>query len=143
MLRKQALFETIEDDPLYPVVKITALYGLRRSEVLGLKWDSVDFTTGRLTIKRSPKRRAYIPLKFWESALIWLHISSFNIQPANNYMIPLKNCSYSFSALLLTIASKSRYARSSLLPFSVRTVPEPEAPPLLRCTRAKSSSASA
>jgi len=53
MLRKQALFETIEDDPLYPVVKITALYGLRRSEVLGLKWDSVDFTTGRLTIKRT------------------------------------------------------------------------------------------
>jgi len=29
-----------------------------------------------LQIKRSPKRRAYIPLKFWESALIWLHISS-------------------------------------------------------------------
>ena len=49
----KALFEAIEDDPLYPVVKITALYGLRRSEVLGLKWDSVDFTTGRLTIKRT------------------------------------------------------------------------------------------
>lgn len=49
----KALFEAIEDDPLYPVVKITALYGLRRSEVLGLKWDSVDFSTGRLTIKRT------------------------------------------------------------------------------------------
>lgn len=49
----RALFEAIEDDPLYPVVKITALYGLRRSEVLGLKWDSVDFSTGRLTIKRT------------------------------------------------------------------------------------------
>ena len=35
------------------MVKITALYGLRRSEVLGLKWDSVDFTAGRLTIKHT------------------------------------------------------------------------------------------
>ncbi|MCR5136707.1 MAG: hypothetical protein K6C12_06370 [Oscillospiraceae bacterium] len=34
-------------------MKITALYGLRRSEVLGLKWDSVDFTAGRLTIKHT------------------------------------------------------------------------------------------
>ncbi len=47
------LFEAIRDDPIYPLVKITALYGLRRSEVLGLKWDSVDFTAGRLTIKHT------------------------------------------------------------------------------------------
>ena len=47
----KTLFEMIRDDPIYPLVKITALYGLRRSEVLGLKWDSVDFIAGRLTIK--------------------------------------------------------------------------------------------
>ena len=47
------LFEAIRDDPIYPLVKITALYGLRRSEVLGLKWDSVDFTAGRLIIKHT------------------------------------------------------------------------------------------
>ena len=47
------LFDAIRDDPIYPLVKITALYGLRRSEVLGLKWDSVDFTAGRLTIKHT------------------------------------------------------------------------------------------
>ena len=45
--------DAIRDDPIYPLVKITALYGLRRSEVLGLKWDSVDFTAGRLTIKHT------------------------------------------------------------------------------------------
>ena len=49
----KALFDAICDDPIYPLVKITALYGLRRSEVLGLKWDSVDFTAGRLTIKHT------------------------------------------------------------------------------------------
>ena len=35
--RLQALFEVMRDDPLLPLVRITALYGLRRSEVLGLK----------------------------------------------------------------------------------------------------------
>lgn len=49
----KALFDAIKDDPIYPLVKITALYGLRRSEVLGLKWDSVDFTAKRLTIKHT------------------------------------------------------------------------------------------
>lgn len=49
----QQLFDAIRDEPLYPLVKITALYGLRRSEVLGLKWDSIDFASGRLTIKHT------------------------------------------------------------------------------------------
>ena len=47
------LFEAIKDDPIYPLVKITAFYGLRRSEVLGIKWDSIDFETRRLTIKHT------------------------------------------------------------------------------------------
>lgn len=49
----QALFEAIADEPLYPLVKITALYGLRRSEVLGLKWDSINWDNGTLTIKHT------------------------------------------------------------------------------------------
>lgn len=49
----QALFEAIQDEPLYPLVKITALYGLRRSELLGIKWDSVDFERGTLTIRHT------------------------------------------------------------------------------------------
>ncbi len=47
------LFDATKDDPLYPLIRITALYGLRRSEVLGLKWDSVDFDAGRLTIRHT------------------------------------------------------------------------------------------
>lgn len=46
----QRLFDAIRDEPLYPLVKITAMYGLRRSELLGLKWDSIDFDNDRLTI---------------------------------------------------------------------------------------------
>lgn len=44
----QKLFDVMKGDPLLPLVKITALYGLRRSEVLGLKWDSVDFENNSL-----------------------------------------------------------------------------------------------
>lgn len=52
----KALFDAIKNDELYPLVKITALYGLRRSEALGLKWDSIDFAANRLTIKHTVAR---------------------------------------------------------------------------------------
>ena len=48
-----ALFQAIEGDPIAPLVRIAALYGLRRSEVLGLQWDSVDFENRTLTIKHT------------------------------------------------------------------------------------------
>lgn len=47
------LFEAIRDEPLCPLLKITAIYGLRRSEVLGLKWDSIDFEAGTVTIRHT------------------------------------------------------------------------------------------
>lgn len=47
------LFQALEEDPLLPVVKITVLYGLRRSELLGLQWDSIDFEMKTLTIKHT------------------------------------------------------------------------------------------
>lgn len=49
----QALFDAVKNEPLYPLIRITALYGLRRSELLGLKWDSIDFENGLLTIKHT------------------------------------------------------------------------------------------
>jgi len=47
------LFEKSKDDPLEIVILITAFYGLRRSEVLGLKWDSFDFDNLTFTIKHT------------------------------------------------------------------------------------------
>ena len=46
----QTLFATLQNDPLLPLVKITAIYGLRRSELLGLQWDSIDEERGTLSI---------------------------------------------------------------------------------------------
>ena len=44
------LFEVISGDPLELCVKIAAYYGLRRSEVLGLRWDAIDFTKKTLSV---------------------------------------------------------------------------------------------
>ncbi len=49
----KALFAALAGDPLLPLVKITALYGLRRSELLGLQWDSIDFEGKAMTIRHT------------------------------------------------------------------------------------------
>ena len=47
------LLEKIKDEPLYPLIRLTALYGLRRSEALGLCWDCVNFEAETITIRRT------------------------------------------------------------------------------------------
>jgi len=49
----KALFKALENDPMLPLVKITAMYGLRRSELLGLQWDSIDFEAKTMTIRHT------------------------------------------------------------------------------------------
>ena len=49
----QDLFKAFQGDELLPLVKITALYGLRRSELLGLQWDSLDLEAGTMTIRHT------------------------------------------------------------------------------------------
>lgn len=45
--------EKIKSEPLYPLIRLTALYGLRRSEALGLCWDCVNFEAETITIRRT------------------------------------------------------------------------------------------
>lgn len=44
------LLAIIDGDPLDIVVTLAAYYGLRRSEILGLRWQSVDFENGTVHI---------------------------------------------------------------------------------------------
>jgi len=46
----QDLFDVFENDPLCLPVKIAAYYGLRRSEVLGLKWEAINFAEKSISI---------------------------------------------------------------------------------------------
>lgn len=44
------LFDAVAGDPLELCIKIAAYYGLRRSEVLGLRWDAIDFDKKTISI---------------------------------------------------------------------------------------------
>ena len=47
----KALLDCTRDDPLHIVIVIAAYYGLRRSEVIGLKWSAIDFSGRTVSIK--------------------------------------------------------------------------------------------
>lgn len=46
------LFKVFTNDRMELVVHIAAYYGLRRSEIIGLKWDSINFEQKTITIRR-------------------------------------------------------------------------------------------
>ncbi|MHB1405618.1 MAG: tyrosine-type recombinase/integrase [Desulfitobacteriaceae bacterium] len=45
-----ALFEATKHDPIAGVIQLAAYYGLRRSEVLGIRWSAIDFQRGTISI---------------------------------------------------------------------------------------------
>ena len=47
------LFERTKDSKLYLAILITAYYGLRRSETLGLKWNAIDFENKTISIRHT------------------------------------------------------------------------------------------
>lgn len=46
----QRLLNSIADHDIFPAVALALLYGLRRSEVLGLRWQAIDFEANTITI---------------------------------------------------------------------------------------------
>ena len=46
------LFKVFEGDPMEIVVHIAAYYGLRRGEIIGLRWDAIDFQNKTITIQK-------------------------------------------------------------------------------------------
>ena len=49
----RALFECLKGDKYELMYKMTAFYGLRRSELCGMKWNSIDFDKNTLTLNSS------------------------------------------------------------------------------------------
>ena len=49
----EQLFAVTKGDLIELPVMLAAFYGLRRSEVLGLKWDAIDFEKKTITIKHT------------------------------------------------------------------------------------------
>lgn len=59
----RAMLTALEGHPLHDLVLITAYYGLRRSEVLGLKWSAVDFESNALHIRHTVVKNLTIEAK--------------------------------------------------------------------------------
>ena len=49
----KVLFEKLKGDKYELMYKMTAFYGLRRSELCGIKWSSIDFDNNKLTLNSS------------------------------------------------------------------------------------------
>ena len=49
----EALFAAVKGHKLELPVLVAAFYGMRRGEVLGLKWDAIDFKRNTITVKRT------------------------------------------------------------------------------------------
>ena len=50
------LLDVSKGDPMELMILITVYYGLRRSELIGLKWDAIDFQQSTITIRRTVTR---------------------------------------------------------------------------------------
>lgn len=92
------LFAAVKDEPLFPLIYLTVIYGLRRSEVLGLKWDSVNFEQKSVTIKHTVVR--YFDVIEKDSTKT---ASSFRTYPmtedVERLLVKLKNCEAENKAL--------------------------------------------
>ena len=49
----QKMFEALKGSKMELPVLIAAFYGLRRGEIMGLKWDAIDFVHNTISIKRT------------------------------------------------------------------------------------------
>ena len=48
-----ALLEAAKDTPIEPAVILGMMYGLRRSEIAGMKWSAIDFEQNTLTVQHT------------------------------------------------------------------------------------------
>ena len=51
-----ALLEAVGDSVMEPVIVLAMMYGLRRSEIAGMKWDAIDFANDTLTVRHTRTR---------------------------------------------------------------------------------------
>jgi len=52
----EILFKIVKGTPIESAVIVTGHYGLRRGEILGLKWDAINFKDNTLTISKTRTR---------------------------------------------------------------------------------------
>lgn len=78
-----ALFEVFKGDRIELIVHIAAYYGLRRCEILGLKWDAIDFQNKTLSVQRK------VVSDYDESGKMHLYVESRLKTNATRRTLPL------------------------------------------------------
>ena len=54
-----AFLQSMKDDRLYPLWHLAAMTGMRRGELLGLRWDDIDFGAKRVAVRQAVISVAY------------------------------------------------------------------------------------
>jgi len=88
----KTLLEIAKGTPLETVIFITAHFGLRRSEIIGLKWNAIDFDNHTLTIKHKVVRMKENGKLINYATDELKNESSYRVLPLDDYLISyLKN----------------------------------------------------
>jgi len=85
-------------DPLEIVILLTVFYGLRRSEVLGLKWDALDFDNRTIAIRHTVVKVAKT-----------IHLRDSTKNDSSNAVLPLPNM---IKARLIKWREEQEYRKS-------------------------------
>ena len=83
------MLKVLKDESIYSAILITAFYGLRRSEVLGLRWSDISFKNKTVSICNTVVEHDTIVVKErmkTESSRRTLPL----IKPVENYLVKLK-----------------------------------------------------
>ncbi len=57
------LLEVIKDEKIYPMILIAIVYGMRRSEICGLQWNSINFEENTITVKHTMVKQKTLIIK--------------------------------------------------------------------------------
>ncbi len=57
------LLEDIKNEPIYPMIVLAILYGMRRSEICGLQWSAIDFDGNKLLVKTTMVKQKTLVIK--------------------------------------------------------------------------------
>lgn len=82
----QELLTAIKGEPIEIPVLLAAFYGLRRSEVIGLKWSAIDFNNNTLTIKHTVKQGTINKKRVMIKEDSTKSKSSYRILPLSSFM---------------------------------------------------------
>ncbi len=109
----QKLLDSFKGHYLYPIVLIGLYYGLRRSEIIGLKWSAIDFNNNTMLINHTVVKCRTIQAK--DSTKTNLSTAEYYLLPdVKEVLLSLKEKSNNSSEYVFTWEDGRRYRPDSV-----------------------------